>query len=498
MAKIAELVRQNPWWNHGANFAQYDPHLSKAKPLFFRRKEPHVETGNIYILRGPRQVGKTTYLKETAKRLIEKGVSPRHILYLSLDFFTSRRELRNAANFFLDSTRDADAVYILLDEITALEDWNLELKYLADQGITSKSVVIATGSSAAKLKEKGELLPGRGLEGNEYYMKPLSFREFVRQSIPIISGYISTGELREALVNLKTSIDECSIDLDSEIKEVKGKILRMMPCKKELQYLFGLYLISGGSPGVINHYLINKYEKHKEMIEPAIAEIFIRDVLGDLARLQKQENLAREILKAVLDRYGSRYSFTGLSKAIERTHVTTIDYLEFLEDSFILAVFYAYDFSKKDAKLKGDKKAYFSDPFIYHAIKSYLSGRAVWEVITETSWSEEIQSKLVEGLVMQHLLMHKEMPYLKKGNTFLWLYYDKSGKEIDAILKADKKYWGIEVKYQAQADARDVQQIAPVKHYLLLSKDDVEIGDSVSVVPVDVFLSLLEISERNV
>jgi len=39
MVRIAEIVEQNPWWKHGAEFVRYDRNLQGAKPLFFERKE---------------------------------------------------------------------------------------------------------------------------------------------------------------------------------------------------------------------------------------------------------------------------------------------------------------------------------------------------------------------------------------------------------------------------------------------------------------------------
>ncbi|MEA1928103.1 MAG: AAA family ATPase, partial [Candidatus Auribacterota bacterium] len=220
MVKVREIVRQNPWWNQGMGFASYDPHLIKTHPIFFQRKEIDLVRGNIYVLRGCRQVGKSTYLKTIIKQLIEGGVNPKHILYLSLDFFTSRRELRNTINYFLNETQEAEIIYMLLDEITFLKDWNLEFKYLADQGITGKSIIIATGSSAVKLKEKGELLPGRGLEGNEYYIKPLSFREFSLQSIKFIRGILPNNELRDSLERLEENLNRTSIDLSLDLQDI--------------------------------------------------------------------------------------------------------------------------------------------------------------------------------------------------------------------------------------------------------------------------------------
>lgn len=497
MVKISEIVNQNPWWKRGKYFSRYDQNLQKVKPLFFERNELELKKGNIYILRGPRQVGKTTFLKSSIKKLIELSVPPKNILYLSLDFFISRREMRNSIEYFLDSTRDAEQIYLFLDEITSLEDWNLELKFLADQGITKKGAVLATGSSAVKLKQKGELLPGRGLEGNEYYLKPFSFREYVLQFIKPITDHLPTGEFKDDLERLPLILKDNLIDISFRPEEIREAIQKVIPFKKELGYLFRIYLITGGFPGVINHYFSNRYLKDKEFIEPQISEIFIRDILGDLSRLQKQETIARQILKAILERYSSRYSFTKLSKDIERTHVTTIDYLEFLEDSFICFILYAFDFNKKEPKWKGDKKVYFFDPMIFHSVKSFLTGEEIWNIITSTLEDEEIQSKVVESIVISHLIRHRELPFLKTSKTFLWNYYDKSGKEIDAILKENGEYSGIEIKYRTDVSKVRIKNISILKKFIILGKEDVGGKEKVIIVPVDVLLALLPSSEKN-
>jgi predicted AAA+ superfamily ATPase len=498
MVKIIDIINQNPWWNKGKEFVLTDLHLRKAKPIFFSRRELDLKKGDIHILRGCRQIGKTTYLKNLVKNLIERGTSPRNILYFSLDFFTSRREMRNALNYFLDATQDAEESYIFLDEITFLKDWNLELKYIADSGIIGRCTIVATGSSAVGLREKGELLPGRGVEGNESYIKPLSFRQFVLHALEYLPAHMKSKEFQDSLERLRLKLLKSQIDLASDMEITAQAIDSITPFRKEIQYLFKIYVISGGIPAIINRYLQNRFEDEKEMIESTLSEIFVRDVLGDLARLQRQETVVRDILKGILERYGSRYSFSKLSTTVGRTHVTVIDSLEILRDSFILLVLYAYDFVNKDMKLKGDKKVYFIDPFIYHSIKSYLSGEEVWDTINKTLIDENLQGMIGEGIVLSHLLMHMEIPYAREGSAFLWYHYDRSGKEIDAVMKAGDKYLGLEVKYRTNVDRRDVRRISDILEYILLSKDDIEFGKNVLIAPMDLFLSLLPVSGRNI
>jgi hypothetical protein len=496
MVKIKEIVNQNPWWTYGEEFANYDKHLLEAgkSPIFFERGEIGIKKGNIYIIRGCRQAGKTTYLKEKVRKLIGK-VNPRHVLYLSLDFFASRRELRNAVSYFLDSNREAEELYIFFDEITSIADWNLELKYLADSGITKKAPVVATGSSATSLKTRGELLPGRGLEGNEYYFRPLCFRDFVLQVSNYIQANTPSSEFSHALINLRKTLEAVSLDLDSFDIKIKEKADILASFKKELEHLLGIYLITGGFPRVINDYLTRKYKEGKEELNPLLAEVFVRDVLGDLARQNKQETLSRQILKSIIDKYGSRYSFSTLARSIESTHATVMDYLDLLEQSFILSVLYSYDFSKKDLRFKGTKKVYFLDPFIFHSLKSYLTGRGLWNTITENMGDEEILSKLIEAITCSHLAGSREIPYLKDSKTFLWFYYDARGKEIDFVLK-DEGYLGIEVKYK-KVDLKKVTKVQQVNRYIVLSKEELyEEGDTL-VIPVEIFLSLLKPSKRN-
>ena len=497
MVRISEINSQNPWWSQGEAFVQYDKTLERARPIFFGRRRINLEKGDIAILRGPRQVGKTTYIKDTVIRLLKKGVPARNILYLSLDFFTSRREMRNAINYFRESRRDASHIYLLLDEITTLEDWNLELKTMADLGLLKKGSILATGSNAIKLKQKTELLPGRGLEGNEYFVKPLNFRDFVLRSIDYLSQHISDKEFVSNLKRLQLALSDVSIDLNSDLKEMLSKFETILPYKGELGFLFQLYLTTGGLPGVVNHYLKNRFEAHKDEMNQSIAEIYIRDILGDLNRLQKQESITRQLLKAIIERYSSRYSFSKLSRQIERTHVTTIDYLQYMEDSFICFVHYAYDFNKKDVKAKGDKKVYFFDPFILHTARSYLEGTGVWDVIRKSQDDDRSIGKLVEGTVISHLRSYGEIPLLKKGHTFLWFYYDKSKKELDAIMKSNSQILGFEIKFQSQVESKTIKRIDPVKKCILLTKDNVGIEDDLIMIPTDVFLSLLPKSDKN-
>lgn len=496
MVRISEIVSQNPWWKHGKGFVGHDRLLSKARdnPIFFTRRDFETIKENIYVIRGCRQVGKTTYLKEMIRKLIEEGFDPQRILYLSLDFFVSRRELRNAVNYFLDINKEAEDLYIFLDEITSIQDWNLELKYLSDSGAIKRTKIIATGSSSVALRRKGELLPGRGLEGNEYYIKPLSYREFVLQTVDHIKAHVEEREFYDSLDRIKTNLNEITIDLNWHLDRIYEQASRIAPFKKELEYLLRIYLTTGGFPQVVNDYL-RKFAEKK--VDPTLGEMLVRNILGDVAKLGKQETFARQILREIMNKYGTRYSFRKLAGDIESTHPTTIDYLELLEESFILRVLHSYDFNKKDMKFKGDKKVYLQDPFIFYSLESFLTGKNLNDVIAETLQDEKSLSEIIEGIVCSHLIMNKEVPILREPKTFLWFYYDTRGREINHVLRTDESYLGIEVKYQSGVSFKDISTVSQVKKYIILSKEDLGKEENILIVPVELFLALLGASSNN-
>ncbi|MFQ6052564.1 MAG: ATP-binding protein [Candidatus Hydrothermarchaeota archaeon] len=499
MVRVSEIINQNPWWKYGKDFERYDKDLSKVKKnlIFFKRGDFETNIENIYIIRGCRQTGKTTYLKKRISKLINEGFNPKRILYLSLDFFTSRKEMRNAVNYFLDVNREAQNLFMFLDEITSIKDWNLELKYLWDSGVTKKVQVVATGSSGVALRKKGELLPGRGLEGNEYYLKPLSFREFILQTIDYIQSQGETREFRDALRKLKKILEKVSVRSGSNINEMYKLINTIIPFKKELEYFLKIYLMTGGFPAVINNYLMKKFDEKKEVIDSSLAETFVRNVLGDVDKQGRQETYARQLLKEIIEKYGTRYSFSKLARDVETTHVTAIDYLELLEESFVLRIFHAYDFNKKDIKFKGAKKVYFQDPFIFYALKSYLSGRDVKDVIAETLEDEESLSKIIEGIVGMHLAMAKEIPLMKEPRTFLWFYYDAHGRELDNVMRPNKSFLAVEIKYRSEVGIKEILQIPQIKKYILLSKEDFGVKKNTLIAPVETFLAVLEKSNYN-
>ncbi len=491
--RFEDLSRENLWWKFGNEFQIYDRHLKELKEAFieFKRKPIDLATGNIYVIRGMRQIGKTTYIKQTILGLINEGTNPQTILFISCDRLSSRKELHNLVSNFIQQNIEAQAIYVFLDEITYLKDWILELKTIADGNYIDRMVVVATGSNPIKLKEKTERLPGRRVEGNEYYFKPLSFRDFALQSIERISEFTTSKELANALNKSKNAILDSKIDMDNfNISTIK----KALPFKEELDWLFEMYILTGGIPLVVNDYLAQKYYHESENIDGKIYETFIRLILGDITKLRRSETTAKEILKNIAIKYSTRYSFTTIGKSAGGiAHQTVIEYLEMFENSLLVDVLSSYDFTKKSPRFKGDKKIYFSNPFIFYSINSLLSGEDGFTA------SKEIISRnkdvLIEGIVENQLAQTKEIPYLREWNTYLWFYYTSTGKEIDFIYNGNR-YLGIEVKYKEEVSTQEITWAPETKMIIVLTKNQFEIHQDMLFVPISVFLVCIDKSQK--
>ena len=456
-----------------------------------------LEKGKVYFIQGPRRIGKTTYLKKTVSELLRNNVPAQQIYYLSAESFTSRRELRNALQYYVDSNRGKPIFYIMLDEITSIKGWDLELQAVLEPEIMQSGVVIATASQVMKFTEKTPPLTGVNSIVSRHSIKPICFREFIFQLSGPISALMPETLTHDSVLALQVALKSFTLDLTRGLDAINSEALNIMSYRKELDHLLRIYLITGGFPLAINNYLANIAAKSPVGIDPLSAEVLIRDLLGDLSKAQKQETICRHLLKTMIERYGQRYSFSNLAREIEITHVTAIDYLRFFEDSFLGFIVYAYDFGKRAPKFKGDKKVYLLDPFLLTAVKSYLDGDSPWAAISAAMDNGAIWAKIVEGVVLAHLLLNGETPGLRTARDFLWFYYDKTGREMGNIIIADGAYLEIDLKTAGGPEEKSPKKISQVPACIRLTPDEYRRTRNRLAIPLSVFLALLSPSAPN-
>jgi uncharacterized protein len=179
------LAERSPWRAREAWEAD-DPDLRAAGrlPLSYE-PEPlaDIHAPGLYVLRGPRRVGKSLELKRAVARLLARGIDPKTIFYCSCDGF-SKQELRRLIAQGHSVTRTlAGPRYWLLDDVTAVRGWSQTIKELRDQDTAFREAcVVLTGSSARDLDQARKDLADRrgGVANSDRLLLPMGFRSFCR------------------------------------------------------------------------------------------------------------------------------------------------------------------------------------------------------------------------------------------------------------------------------------------------------------------------------
>ncbi len=164
------LIRgMNPWWE-GKPGKAVPPYLRWAFPRVLRS----VVSGPapITVLRGPRQVGKSTIQSQLIEGFLrEERMDPRRIFRVQFDELEAIHALkmpvhelvawfesRIAGRTLNEAAKAGAPVYLLLDEVQNLSEWAAELKSLVDHNSVR---VLVTGSSALRIEAGRDSLAGR-------------------------------------------------------------------------------------------------------------------------------------------------------------------------------------------------------------------------------------------------------------------------------------------------------------------------------------------------
>lgn len=154
-----ELIDQNPWWRKPEEISQ-DKNivaLTKSKVCWDPRIKYtfDLDSDVVYTLRGPRQVGKTTLLKDMIRGLLKCNVPPRNIFYFTCDLIDNPKALAETMSSYLYSVRPDknQRAYLLIDEVSSVKDWQKAIKFLVDKGSLTLTTLILTGSHTLDIKK---------------------------------------------------------------------------------------------------------------------------------------------------------------------------------------------------------------------------------------------------------------------------------------------------------------------------------------------------------
>ncbi|MBM4275769.1 MAG: ATP-binding protein [Deltaproteobacteria bacterium] len=190
------LVETNPWWQ-GKPMRPLPP----FKRWLFEPTLQRVKAGlaPVTVLRGPRQVGKTTLQEHIIDHLLHKEqVPPKRIFRVQFDELPTLKGLvdpilslcrwfegRVLGGSFNEWARRGEPVFLFFDEVQNLPDWAPQIKALVDHhGVR----VLLTGSSALRIEYGRDSLAGR--------ISTLELGTLLLREVAALRGW---GELRSLL-----------------------------------------------------------------------------------------------------------------------------------------------------------------------------------------------------------------------------------------------------------------------------------------------------------
>ena len=423
-------------------FLEQDPTLRRMRGAALQYRSPLIRqlaeaTPGIYTLGGGRQVGKTTLVKQCMAALLRSGTPPESILYLTGEVIRDEHELLRELT---EPRRPSDPgrqdlEYVFIDEVTYVRDWDIAIKYLADSGALDNVVLLLTGSDLILIQDALKRLPGRrGRAGRvDFHYHPLDFLEFCKLRGRVDKSEVGLLAAAEPAAPLQGTSDTTLGNLYQELDD---------------------YLITGGYLTAINDL------EQRGRVAAATLRVYSDWIRGDMLRLNRSETYLREVLQAVLVRYGSQITWNSLARDLSIDHPKTVsDYCAILERMGAAVVISALREDRLNAAPKKAKKLYFQDPFIHHSVKGFLESDT-----KDLERGDVLEDQgLVAGLVESLFPLH--------SRRFAPTYYIKSKSgEVDSAYVRDGRFWPIEVKWQSAPRPKDLKTVARYANGLVAAR----------------------------
>lgn len=475
----ADISEQNPWWFNPAWEAD-DPHLRRLALMPMTLSDGFAESVNleapgIHVIRGPRQVGKSTGLKLAVCRALAEGVAPRSIVYLTFDLMEGEHhaELAKAvkrAKTMASPAAPITPALILLDEVTAVPRWQTAIKAVWDDGTISDDVVVCTGSSAIDLQRgSAERLPGRRGDGVDHLVLPQSFAEVARALEPTIptSPQITVAELARGK----------GADVLAEARLHLPRLQRAME----------RYLEFGGFPAAIAD-AVSGEPAPKESTKNVVTDSLRRE----MQRFGASVPATNALLERVMRSLGSTTNWSRLARSMDvplgrggatPSHQTLRNYIEFLAGGYFLFIAYFWRSDAPSSSLSSDKKLFFADPLLHTISLDLVAG------------AQPNLPALVENAVGLALYRRYEPParliesFVSPDSLHIWK--TGSGGEIDFVAGPRRALDVVEVKYRRDIDRRTVagiRQALPGRPTIVATRDTLELGESLSLIPAAILL----------
>lgn len=357
------LSFDNPWWEEGSVPKKFREWTRRAYFEGFLKPVQQSAINRAVVLMGPRRVGKTVMLTQAIQSLIDAGVAPNQIFYISVDTPTyTGLSLEKLLRLFMEIHGHSrnDKLYVIFDEVQYHPDWERHLKSLVDSFPSMRFV--ASGSAAAALKMKSrESGAGRF---TDYLLPPLTFLEFLR-----FTGVI-TGELKPG---------------------------DQLPKIEALNDAFVDYINFGGFPEtVLNPEVRDGMDRF--VAEDIVDKVLLRDI-PSLYGIQNSQELKR-FFTVLAYNTGSEVSFESLSQTSGVAKNTIRKYLDYLEAAYLIFRLYRVDQNARRFKRVTHFKVYLTNPCIRAALFGPIDAdNSAMGALAETAIIAQLAPTLIASLI---------------------------------------------------------------------------------------------------
>lgn len=409
--QVIKVLRQyNPWWrNPSAVKEESKPQKRLAYYEAFKMLR-HKTIRRFTVLSGARRVGKTTIMYQMMEQLMDDGVNPKNILYVSFDNPIVKLVNVETVLSIYESLYPLEGTkYIFLDEIQYTEHWELWMKVIYD---SRKDIRLVATGSASPILEKGATDSGTG-RWSVLKIPTMSFYEYcclLQIEEPILPNNLKLTKL----VNMSNA-------------ELGDLMSRFAP----LEGHFNRYLMIGGFPELV---LSDDDNYAQRMLrEDVVDKVIKRDVL---TLFNIRSPLLMEKLFLYLCMNSTEiFSITTAAKELENTSVNTLEgYLEALEMSNLIYLAKPMDVGSKGS-LKGKPKIFIADAAIRNAVL----------MIEDVLSDEKELGAMVETCVYKHIVSFYQ------GSTAQLGYFRNAKdnqKEVDVVIELPREKILCEVKYR--------------------------------------------------
>lgn len=354
----------------------------------------------VILVTGPRQVGKTTLLKEISKNT--------HV-YITMDDLMQRKLLEEDSNLFFKNNDRA----LLLDEIQYVPDAFQSIKFRVDD-IGHPGYYLLTGSQSFSLMEHvSESLAGRIAI---FQLQGLSLREIFQ--IDFNNPFIPNDEyFSEREKSLKAYQDIWS------------------------------YIHRGYMPKLA----INRDMDWNIYYQSYVQTYIERDV-RQITQVGN-EKVFMDFMVSMASRSGELLNYNAISKDVGVSLDTVKRWTSILETSGIIYLLYPYSNNHLKRAIK-TPKVYFMDTGLLAYLTRWLTketlklGAAAGNVFETFVISEIIKSFYNAGI----------------SKPSLYFYRDKDKKEIDLIIEDGQDLYPVEIKMTGKPEAKMAKNFSILKN----------------------------------